>query len=158
MKIKFLFLIIFLCLLIGFELLFTHSKERISLEIPKIPLNNLGNNDSMDQPFNYNNSKADTEDMETEFNEFDRKAFRKNNTSSWTLKVASYNSQDDVLDDFKSLQQEGLKPYIRNEEKKGDKIYILYVGPNLNKNKILSIKSKVYDLIKKTPRVVAYNE
>tara|TARA_B110000116_G_C16734996_1_gene535583 strand:+ start:513 stop:989 length:477 start_codon:yes stop_codon:yes gene_type:complete len=158
MKIKILILLIFISSIIIFEFLSSDSKEITSIVIPKIPIKALVNTQSPDELPVYNDFEGNNDDIKDLFEDFNEKDFRQNNPSAWSLRVASYDNKNDVMDDFVLLQQEGFKPYIRDEEEEGNKIYILYVGPRLNKNNILSIKSRIQDLINKTPRVVNYNE
>ena len=158
MKIKILFLLIFISSIITLEFLSSDRKEITSVEIPRIPLKALVNNQFPEQLPVYNDYEAHNDDIKDLFEGFNEKNFRGDNQSAWSLRVASYDNKNDVMNDFSLLQQEGLKPYIRDEEEAGNKIYILYVGPKLNKNNILSMKPRIQDLINKTPRVVNYNE
>ena len=76
---------------------------------------------------------------------------------AWSLYIDTYNSLEEVNKNFRILKSEGYKAYIREDIKKQDIFYKLFIGPNMDKKEIEKIKDQIYDLLGAQGKVVIYS-
>ena len=76
---------------------------------------------------------------------------------AWSLYIDTYNSLEEVNKNFRILKSEGYKAYIREDIKKQDIFYKLFIGPNMDKKEIEKIKDQIYDLLGAQGKVEIYS-
>ena len=62
---------------------------------------------------------------------------------AWSLYIDTYSSLGEVNKNFGILKSKGYKAYIREDIKKQDVFYKLFIGPNMDKKEIEKIKDQI---------------
>jgi len=75
---------------------------------------------------------------------------------SWVLQVASYTSEKRALSLRGELIEKGYESYTRSVKTDAGKMTRVYVGPNFNKNRILSAKKRIEQQYKISTLVLKY--
>lgn len=76
--------------------------------------------------------------------------------SAWSLKIRSYDSQEESIKDFNLLMNEGYKVYIRQEAKSNKLSFSLFIGPNINKSRLEEIRDQVSNSHNFKGKIVPY--
>ena len=75
---------------------------------------------------------------------------------AWSLKVNSYPSYEECLEDFKVLKEDGFKVYIRQEYIDEEIFFELLIGPNIDKTRLKEIQDQVKLVLNMNGNIVPY--
>ena len=149
----------YLLILILIFLIFTYyffnepffEKDR---EFPNIPEQALNNSeDEAHSP----PKKEKLDDLENILHEYIKKdSNRADQIPAWSLKVNSYPSHEECLEDFKILKEDGFKVYIREESIDEEISFALLIGPNINKMRLKEIQEQVKLVLNMNGNIVPY--
>lgn len=76
--------------------------------------------------------------------------------NAWVVQVISSKSRDKAKSIVKTLNQKGYKSYFRKARVANADVYRVYVGPNVDKTKSITIKKALDGLLKIDARVLRF--
>ena len=77
---------------------------------------------------------------------------------AWSVFVAKYDSEEEVIRDFLKLKNKDFKAYIRQELNDQETCFLLFVGPNKSIKKIERIRNQISSLLGVSGKVVSYEQ
>ena len=81
---------------------------------------------------------------------------RVDQTPAWSIRVNSYPTYEECIEDFKILNEEGFKVYVRKEYNNKEISFVLLIGPNLDKLRLKEIQDQVRLVLNKNSNIVPY--
>ena len=123
-------------------------------EFPNIPeqVLNRSEDEDLSTP-----KKEKLEDLVSILQEYIKKGSdTANQIPAWSLKVNSYTSYEECLEDFKVLKEDDFKVYIRQENIDEEIFFELLIGPNIDKTRLKEIQDQVKLVLNINGNIVPY--